>query len=89
MRASEVVTSFELTSRKRLSAAARELLSPTVICVSQAIALIALAMQIVNALGFLPAARAGIYFLALVPSLAIGALVFVRTVFIRPGDPDA
>ena len=78
---------FESLSRSRLPSGASALLSSTVIRISQAVAGLAFAMQVLNAFGPWLEPRAGLYFLALVLSLAFGALVFVRTVFIRPGSP--
>jgi hypothetical protein len=80
---------FEALSRSRLPSAASALLSPTVVRISQTVAGFAFTMQVVNASGLWLEPGAGLYFLALVLSLAFGALVFVRTVFIRPGGPSA
>ncbi len=79
---------FEARSRHRLPPEASALLSLTVVRVANTLLGLALAMQTVNLSGLWLGPRAGLYFLALVLSLAVGALVFVRTVFIRPPDVE-
>jgi hypothetical protein len=80
---------FESRSRAQLPRAAGALLSPAVVRTSQALGGIAFAMQATNTVGLWLEPRAGLYFLSLALWLAFGALVFVRTVFIRPREPAA
>ncbi len=80
---------FEARSRKRLPPAAGALLSLTVVRIANTLLGLAIGMQLINLSGIWLDPRAGFYFLGLVLPLAVGALIFVRTVFIRPRDPAA
>jgi hypothetical protein len=69
---------------RRLSAEARAILSSRLTGFFRALRLFAVVAGLLNATGILFAPQPGAYFFAVLCPLLMGAVVFVRTVFVRP-----
>jgi len=70
--------------RSRLPPESRAILSPRLRNLFRLLRCLAVLSGLLNATGVLFAPQAGVYFLAVLLPLVVGATIFVRTVFVRP-----